>query len=204
MKNSISWYTDHCLWASLKRRLSLRLYVFIGAVFIASSGSLSAQNLLMISGEVDFFDPFAWNSAIGFNVGVDILDAYFQNDSFLVFGALTISGKGLDTAKPHFIGGVRDNFFYSFESEWIGLRLGASVMAGIYTGAWFNFCVNVAPLLGMVICPQSAVSYVIDVTPGYKWAVNLSKKNKSFAAVRSEGFSMPVTVSVRLNLDKLE
>jgi hypothetical protein len=164
--------------------------------------SVFSQNLLMVGGEFNFFKPVYWDAGIGFNLNIAVFDIYLQSDTFLNFGALTAENADGEEER-NFLVYLKDNLYYSWDVSFIGFRLGASAGFGFYSGEVGNCFFTIAGLAGIVILPASLVSFVIDIHPGYGMAFNLSSDHEYFVVLRDKGFVMPVSASVRLNLDRL-
>ncbi|MDR0403079.1 MAG: hypothetical protein LBH35_05755 [Treponema sp.] len=101
---------------------------------------------------------------------------------------------------------VSDNIFVSLNTKAIGLRAGFSGGVGIYTGELAQFFLNLGFLVGIHILPESLFSFTLDIKPGYTgtvvWDFNNSDFLKAFSPIQ-HGWTFPVGLSLRLNLDKL-
>jgi hypothetical protein len=161
-----------------------------------------SQNLLMVGGEFNPLDPLFWDCGIGFNI--EVLNEHLQNDTLLVFGGIMAENE--EGERPQkLLFSVKDNFFYSLNGRYLGLRAGISAAFGIYdlSGApkEADFFFNIAGLAGICILPKSIISVTLDICPGYAMAFRL---NDAFKPSRNEfGFMLPISLEVRFNIDKL-
>jgi hypothetical protein len=161
-----------------------------------------SQNMLIIGGEYNHFNPSFWNGSIGFNI--ELFNEHIQDELLLTFGSITAK-NGIDKKEPRFIFSVKDNLFYSLDGKFAGLRAGVTASFGIYDvpvfPKSFDFFLSGAGLVGICILPRSLISITLDVCPGYAIPFNFTDKFQ-FSG-NDLGFMMPVTLGIRLNIDKL-
>jgi hypothetical protein len=67
-----------------------------------------------------------------------------------------------------------------------------------------NVFLNISGLVGVHILPEALFSFTIDVRPGYTAAVFYDMTNSDFITAFSarHGWTFPVAVGLRINLDK--
>jgi hypothetical protein len=163
-----------------------------------------SQNVLMVGGDVNPFKPSHWSAGIGFNLG--IVGDYIQNDTFLNFGGFSEALfkdtlRAQHTPRWDFLVSVKDNVYFSYELPFIGFRVGVSAGFGAYSADFGDCLFTIGGLAGVVILPKSPVSVVIDVNPSFGVAFNLSNNHPYFAQFITNGFSMPISLALRINLD---
>jgi hypothetical protein len=105
-----------------------------------------------------------------------------------------------------FLFNVSDNIFVSLNTKAVGLRAGFSGGVGLYSGELVQFFLNIGFLVGIHILPESLFSFTVDIKPGYTGTANWDYNNTDFFKAFSllqHGWTFPIAVSVRVNLDKL-
>jgi hypothetical protein len=161
-----------------------------------------SQNMLIIGGEYNPFRPLLWDGAIGFNI--EVLNEHIQNDVLLTFGGIRVKNKGGEESQK-FIFSLKDNFFYSLNGQYIGLRAGISAAFGIYDVSEFpgknDLFLSAAGLVGICIFPKSIISITLDVCSGYALAFCLT--DAFDVSHNDSGFMLPISLGVRFNIDKL-
>jgi hypothetical protein len=109
--------------------------------------------------------------------------------------------------KDRFLLNVTDSVFVSLNTKMVGLRAGLSGSLGLFSGVTdsINIFLNLSGLAGVHILPESLFSFTIDVRPGYTAAVFYDMTNSDFFKAFSarHGWTFPIAVGVRINLDKL-
>jgi len=167
-----------------------------------------AQNMLLLGGEYNLTNPQFWSAGMGFNL--KILKEYFQNDLSLNFGAIRVNDPAKNmwaydtknTANQQFLFYVKDNVYFCLDGKWVGMRAGVFASMGIYdvpdykTEADLFF--NGGGFAGICILPRSLIGITIDAAPGYAIAFRVGK----VLGINAGGFSLPLSVGIRLNLDK--
>jgi len=169
-----------------------------------------SQNMFVLGGEYNFTNPQFWGVGIGFNL--KIYKEYFQNDLSINFGGIRANDpeqnmwahETKDAAEQKFLFYVKDNFYFSLDWKWFGLRAGVFVSLGLYD-IYDNYSAadmlfNGGGFAGICLLPKSLFSLTIDVCPGYAMAFFVREKEAGF---KVGGFSLPLTVGIRFNLDKL-
>jgi hypothetical protein len=186
--------------------------VFLFCFFLCAV--LHAQNIVITQGEWNFLSPDNGESGRGptwlsGSIGTNILlyRTLIQNDVLVGFGGVYARPSGEGGAdKNEFLFNVSDNIFVSLNTKTIGLRAGFSGGAGLYSGELVQFFLNIGFLAGVHILPESLFSFTVDVKPGYTgtvcWDFNNSDFIKAFSLLQ-QGWTFPIAVGVRLNLDKL-
>jgi hypothetical protein len=122
----------------------------------------------------------------------------------------TAAEDGADTYEyrenNEFLFSISDNIFVSLNTKAVGLRAGFSGGIGLYSGELVQFFLNIGFLVGIHILPESLFSFTVDIKPGYTgtaiWDYNNSDFFKAFSILQ-HGWTFPLALSVRLNLDKL-
>jgi hypothetical protein len=176
------------------------LLLFI--VSVAVLPDCFSQNMLIIGGEYNPFDPGFWNGNIGFNL--ELFNSHVQDELLLGFGGITVNDEH-DERPRKFLFSVRDNFFYSLDGEFIGLRAGISASFGVYDITEFpkvnDLFFSAAGFAGICILPKFFISITLDVCPGYAMAFRVTD---TFNISGNElGFMLPIALGIRLNIDKL-
>jgi hypothetical protein len=208
-----------------------RIAVFLFCFFL--SGAVHGQNIVLTQADWNFLSPGnahgggpAWLSG---SVGTNILlyKTLAQNDLLVGFGGIRakkpvrIEGSGAAgdpsggeydadeyeiREETEFLFAVSDNLFVSLNTKAIGLRAGFSGGVGIYSGELVQFFLNLGFLVGIHILPESLFSFTLDLKPGYTGTVKWDYENDDFFnafSVRQHGWTFPLAISVRLNLDRL-
>jgi len=168
------------------------LLCVLGAAFIFPCFS---QNMFLLGGEYNFLKPQFFSAGLGFNF--KLFNEYIQNDFTVNSGGIWI--KDIES----FLFSIRDSLYFSMDWKWVGLRAGVFTLLGVYgvtdsAKAW-DMAFNPGVFAGVCLFPKSLFSVVIDVCPGYMVAFRLSEE----MAENGGGFSLPVYLGVRFNLDKL-
>jgi len=191
------------------------------AVFAAPCFS---QNMFLLGGQYNLTKPQFWGAGLGFNL--KLFKEYLQNDLTANVGGIwakeaaikepetdeteidepETNGMEIDgtetAAKMKFLFYVKDNFYFSLDWKWVGLRAGVFASFGVYgipdfPKVWDLFF-NAGGFVGICILPQSLISITVDVCPGYAMAFRFDKG----MATNEDGFSLPLSVGIRFNLDK--
>jgi len=161
-----------------------------------------SQNMLIIGGEYNHFSPVFWNASIGFNL--ELINEHIQDELLFTLGGITVKNTK-EEGPQKFLFSVKDNIFYSLDGRFIGLRSGITASFGIYdvpiVPRSFDFFFSAAALVGICILPKSLISVTLDVCPGYAMAFNYTVPFE-FSGNES-GFMLPLTLGIRLNIDKL-
>jgi len=107
------------------------------------------------------------------------------------------------TAVPvKFLFYVKDTIYFSLDGKWVGIRAGVFASMGIYdipdykTAADLFF--NGGGFAGIYFLPRSLIGVTVDVAPGYAIAFRVGET----LGINEAGFSLPLSVCIRLNLDK--
>jgi hypothetical protein len=200
--------------------------VFLFWFFIA--GTVYAQNVLIAQAEWNFLTPEAasekgpaWISG-SFGTNILLYETLIQTDILAGFGGI-YAKRPFKTEKPseegeeetdkyefrennEFFFNVSDNIFVSLNTKAVGLRAGFSGGAGLYSGELAQFFLNIGFLAGIHILPESLFSFTVDIKPGYTvtgiWDYNNSDFLSAFSVLQ-HGWTFPLAISVRINLDKL-
>jgi hypothetical protein len=178
-----------------------------------------SQNMLMLGGEYGFLKPQSWGAGLGFNYM--LFDEYIQNDLTANFGGIRVkdiyiveqtgeeepgeaSASEIVFGDPtlKFLFYLRNNLYFTFEWQWVGLRVGVFASLGIYGipdfPSTFDLFLNPGGFMGISIMPKSPVSVTVDLCPGYVMAFRTGKE-----LIKNEaGFSLSLSLNIRLNLDK--
>jgi hypothetical protein len=161
-----------------------------------------SQNMLIIGGEYNPFDPGFWNGSIGFNL--ELFNVHIQDELLLSFGGITAKDDR-DERPQKLLFSVRDNFLYSLDGEFIGLRAGISAAFGGYdvTGLpeGIDLFFSAAGFAGVCILPKSLISITLDICPGYAIAFRIT--GAPGISGNELGFMLPIALGIRLNMDKL-
>jgi len=174
----------------------------LGTVFLFPCFS---QNMLLLGGEYNFLKPQFFGAGPGFNF--KLFNEYIQNDFTINFGGLWIKDVEDNDANGEpgmkFLFTIRDGFYFSFDWKLVGVRAGVFALLGVYgitdsAKSWDMVC-NPGGFAGVCLFPKSLVSVVVDVCPGYLIAFRASENT----AENDAGFSLPVYLGIRFNLDKL-
>ncbi|MDR1468079.1 MAG: hypothetical protein LBT00_02165 [Spirochaetaceae bacterium] len=195
------------------------IVVFLFCLFLGAA--VYAQNVIITQGEGNFLSPSSkggldrgptWFSG---SIGTNILiyKALIQNDVLVNFGGIHANGlfktDGTDDyevkTSDEFLIHVSDNIFAALNIKTVGLRAGFFGGVGVYTGEPVQLFLTVGFLVGLHILPESFVSFTIDIKPGYSGTVHWDFANTDiFSAFTplQHGWTFPLAVSVRLNLDR--
>jgi hypothetical protein len=197
--------------------------VFLLCLFLGAA--LHAQNVVITQGEWNFLSPRTgealdhgplWASG---SIGTNILlyQTLIQNDVLVNFGGIearrpfkTENAVGEDTYEiresDEFMVYVSDNIFVALNTLAIGLRAGFSGGIGVYSDEPVQIFLNIGFLIGLHLLPESLFSLTIDIKPGYTGAVHWDYSNTDVFTAFSPlqyGWTFPIAISIRLNLDKL-
>jgi hypothetical protein len=157
--------------------------------------------MLIAGGEYNPFNPPFWNGNIGFNL--ELFNVHVQDELVFGFGGITVKDER-DERPQKLLFSVRDNFFYSLDGEFIGLRAGISAAFGAYdiTGLpkVFDLFFSAAGLVGICVLPKSLISITLDICPGYAMAFRI--KDTPDISDNEMGFMLPIALGIRLNMDK--
>jgi hypothetical protein len=189
-----------------------------------------SQNMFLVGGEYNFLRPQFWCAGLGFNF--KLLNEYLQNDFLVNFGGVWVKEietaepsnetDETDDSPPNartdmemktgdktndpllkFLFSLKDSFYFTLDGKWVGLRAGVFASFGVYgipdfPKSW-DLLFNPGGFVGISLFPKSLVSVVIDVCPGYIIIFRIDDGfNKNEA-----GFSMPLFLGIRFNIDKL-
>ena len=179
-------------------------FLFIlGTVLLPSCFS---QNMIILGGEYNIFKPEFWGAGAGFNT--KLFNEYIQNDLTVNFGGIRVKDAQNDNTEP---GGnpfksvfyIKDNFYFSLDGKWLGLRAGIFASLGVYGIPKFptvyDLFFNPGGFAGICILPKSQVSVTLDICPGYSAAFRLGEG----MALNDSGFSLSLSLGIRFNIDKL-
>ncbi|MDR3162163.1 MAG: hypothetical protein LBU28_11205 [Spirochaetaceae bacterium] len=181
-----------------------------GLLFFLFAGSLSAQNVLFFQGEGNLIPlpGIGGPSWIGGSAGTNLLlyRTLIQTDIALFFGGMTVedeSGKKQNRLMLK----VSDALFASYTMfPGLGLRGGLSAGLGVYSAGLVNGFINIGLLAGVHILPESAVSWTVDIQPGYALTFHYDTDNSNifsaFSLGSHHGVVFPITAGVRLNFDR--
>jgi hypothetical protein len=173
----------------------LALLLFCGMAMLPACFS---QNMLIIGGEYNPLTPLFWDGNMGFNIKTN---EYMQNEMLLGAGVISSRDEnGEDPEKMLFA--FRDNFFFSLEGRYLGLRAGVSGALGVFDvlamPGKISVFVNLTGLVGLWILPRSLISVVVDICPGYGLTFFIPD-----GFISNSRFVLPIALSLRLNIDKL-
>jgi len=169
-----------------------------------------SQNMFVLGGEYSLTNPQYWGLGLGFNLKV--YKEYFQNDFSVNFGGIRVNDPAenmwahntKDAAEQKFLFYLKDNIYYSHDWKWVGIRAGVFVLIGLFdiydNHSAADLLFNGGGFAGICLLPKSLFSLTIDVCPGYAIAFYAREKE---AGIKAGGFSLPLAVGVRFNLDKL-
>jgi hypothetical protein len=163
-----------------------------------------SQNMLIIGGEYNIYEPVFWDGVIGFNQ--KLFKEIIQTDLLLAFGSLTLKEEDTENEESEkFLFAVKDNLFYSWGKKYVGLRAGVSASLGLYDipeyPKIFDFFFKIGGLVGICVFPQSFISVTLDVCPGYGMAFRLTDTlDHTFY---DSGWVLPIALNMRFNFDKL-
>ncbi|MFP3040554.1 hypothetical protein LQZ19_01920 [Treponema primitia] len=171
--------------------------LILGLAFLTKS---HPQNMLMIGGDYNIMKPGFWGAGIGFNIR--LFNNYLQNDALLMIGNVFLQDTdGKEEEKYLFY--AKDNFYFSKEWKYIGLRAGAAVSLGIYENPDFPETIplflNAAVFAGLCFFPEALVSVTMDICPGHIFLFDILPSPSG----NDSAFSMPVSISIRINLDRI-
>jgi hypothetical protein len=174
---------------------------FLFCFAMVVSANCFSQNMLIVGGDYNPFKPVFWNGNIGFNL--ELFNENIQDDLLLNFGSLTAENEqGKEPQK--FIFSIKDNFFYSLDGRFVGLRAGVSASFGIYDIPEFpksaDLFFTATGLVGICILPKSLISITLDLCPGY--AVAFRATDAPGLSLNDSGFILPMALGIRVNLDK--
>jgi len=184
--------------------------LFLCVIAAAFSPRCFSQNMFVLGGEYNFTNPQFWAAGIGFNMR--LLNEYIQNDLTINFGGISANDPAQNmrametktTTEQKFLFYVKDNIYFSLDWKWVGLRSGIFASLGLYD-IYDNYSAadmffNGGGFAGICLLPKSLFSLTIDVCPGYATAFYVREKE---AGLKTAGFSLPLAVGIRFNLDKL-
>jgi len=194
------------------------LLCVLGAVFLFPCFS---QNMFLLGGEYNFLEPQFFNVGLGFNL--KLFNEYIQNDLTVNFGGILAKDIVMIEEAPNdaandeapelvmttgdprlkFLFSLKDSLYFSLDWKWAGLRAGIFASFGVYgisdSAKSWDMIFNPGGFVGICLFPKSLVSVVVDVCPGYLVAFRVSES----MAENEAGFSLPVYLGIRFNLDKL-
>lgn len=214
------------------KRIAVFLFCFFlcGAVHAQNIIMTQAEWNFLSPGNAESSGGPAWLSG---SIGTNILlyRTLIQNDVLVSFGGI-YAKRPFKTERPpveegeaadetagedegakyefrennEFLFNVSDNIFVSLNAKTVGLRAGFSGGIGLYSGELVQFFLNIGFLAGIHILPESLFSFTVDIKPGYTgtvcWDYNNADFFKAFSPIQ-HGWTFPLAVSVRFNLDKL-
>jgi hypothetical protein len=206
-------------------RTMKRISVFLFCLFLCAA--LSAQNVIITQGEWNFLSPDNKESSRGptwlsGSLGTNILlyKTLIQDEVLVSFGGI-YAKRPFKIERPpvedrtasyeyrennEFLFNISDNIFVSLNTKAVGLRAGFSGGIGLYSGELVQIFLNIGFLAGIHILPESLFSFTVDIKPGYTgtviWDFNNTDFFKAFSPLQ-HGWTFPLALSVRLNLDKL-
>ncbi|MDR2630375.1 MAG: hypothetical protein LBC60_05585 [Spirochaetaceae bacterium] len=185
----------------------MKRYIPILFLLFFFRGTLSAQNVVFIQGEGNFFPPaIGGPSWVGGGAGINLLlyKTLIQDDIILSLGTITALDASENLERKLLLK-VSDNLFAMYNiNPVISLRGGITAGLGVYSGAIINGFLNIGLLLGVHILPESPISFTVDIQPGYGLAFFAAFFTEKPFTPRHHGWVFPATVGVRLNLDKLK
>jgi hypothetical protein len=198
----------------------MKKYSLLLAFVFLTAGLVCAQNVIITQGEWNFLSP-PWlpkdapdwyegdggPSWLTGSIGTNILiyKTIIQDEMLISLGnALIKDASGEQESAVLFT--VSDNIFAAFNTKIIGIRAGFSGAFGFYSGGLVSAFFSLSGLMGIHILPESLFSFTLDIHPGYTLAFNydysISDLFSAFSG-RQYGWTFPLVLGVRLNLDKL-
>jgi hypothetical protein len=147
------------------------------------------------------YKPVFWDGMIGFNY---MFTEHIHDDFLLSLGKATIQNDEHNDSTEKFVFSVKDNVFYSLNSKYIGLRLGAFVSVGVYGLSEIpDLFLSAGGLAGVWFFPKSLISLTVDVSPGYAWALGFDTKDIPGSTLHDGGFILPIALNLHINFDKI-
>jgi hypothetical protein len=168
-----------------------RIAVFLSCFFLC--GAVHGQNVIITQAECNFLSPDNESSRgpmwVSGSIGTNILvyKTLIQDEVLLNFGGIS----------NEFLFNISDNIFVLLNTKVAGIRAGLYGGAGLCSGEPVQFFLNAGFLVGIHVLPESLFSFTLDIKPGYTGMVEWDYNKLQ------HGWTFPIALGVRLNLDKL-